>query len=409
MRPHPPRGPAPGLRRRPARRQAQRGALVLALAVLVVLGLAYALSSPRSAAAWAQARERTTQSALSEAKAALLAWSAARGDSGAPLARPGELPCPDTDADGLAETTCTAGRLGLLPWRTLGLDRLLDADGEALLYAVGAGFRSAAQDTAALNSDRIGPLQLRDASGVTIAQGETGLAAVVLAPGAPLGAQQRPSLALAQLVEAALGTDNAQVDGLFISGPVRQGDALLLNDRVIGLSAAEVIRGAERRALTEARRALTAHAAVHGGLLPNAAAPAGAACLAGVPDVNTTPACPAEPGRCTGRLPEDALLSHAAAWFSANAWGRTMPYAVRSDTVADASGPDCSASLTLDGNSHRAVVLASGTPRAGQLRPAGSLAAYVEDAANADAWSPGTAASQFVTPSAGNDQVLGLP
>ena len=62
---------------------------------------------------------------------------------------PGYLPCPDTDGDGWAEATCgsldgasgQASRLGLLPWKTLGLPDLRDGYGERLWYAVSSKYK----------------------------------------------------------------------------------------------------------------------------------------------------------------------------------------------------------------------------------------------------------------------------
>src|SRR5689334_3496860 len=123
-------------------RARQHGAvLYLALLALVAaIGLMFAveLALPAGEAA----RARATDSALAQAREALLAYAADRAiDS---VVGPGYLPCPDLDDDGWAEATCGSldgasgqdERLGRLPWKTLGLDDVRDGDGERLWYAV---------------------------------------------------------------------------------------------------------------------------------------------------------------------------------------------------------------------------------------------------------------------------------
>lgn len=384
--------------------------MFLVLAILIVTALSAMMLNPGSAVQRDQQRAQRTALALAQAKEALLAWSMARADSGPANSRPGELPCPDTNNDGTAEAACNAGQVGRLPWRTLGLQPLVDGDGETLWYAVGTGFRDATQDPVAINSDRAGALQLYDAAGNLVATGPDALAAVVIAPGTTLGGQgNRPSNTPADYLEAALGRDNRTAGGPYLSGPVVINGDQMLNDVVLGLSARELIGAAERRALAEAQRALDAYTAANPGRLPNAAAPTQAECLAVANNVAATVPCPALAGQCVGRLAEDALLPHAAAWFSANAWGRVLLYAVRNDMPADASGADCGAGLTVDGSAVRAVLLAPGSLRTGQARPSASLTNYLEDAANSDAWTVAAGQLNFAAPSAGNDQIRSRP
>jgi hypothetical protein len=385
---------------------------LLILMILTVSALAYTLVTALGPTTRAQARDRITVEALAQARAALLAWAVSHVDIAPPAnARPGELPCPDTDNDGLAQGNCAAGQLGRLPWKTLGLAPLHDGHGELLWYAPGIGFRSAAQDAGGLNSDRAAAMLLRDSTGALLTPAGAELAAVLIAPGAALPGQgARPSNLVADYMEAALGTDNRVAGASFITGPVRDAAGeVVLNDIVVGVSGRELINMAERRVLAEAQRALDLFSLANGGKLPNAAAPADAACLAGVNNVLATLACPAQAGRCIGRLAEDSLAPHAAPWFNANGWGRAMTYAVRDDTAIDASGADCSAGLSLDGAATRMVLVAGGSARAGQIRPSAVLSNYLEDAANQDAWTPAFGQANFAAPAAGNDLVRSRP
>lgn len=177
-----------------ATRGAQRGfGLALFLVILVLGTVAVLLSSPNTAAL-SVARDRVSESALAQAKAALIG-RAARDDN-----RPGSLPCPDTDGDGSAETfagnDCPA-YVGLLPWRTLGLPDLRDGSGERLWYVLSPNFRDH-QDAQPINSDKPGDIETRSPAG-SVAAGS--LVALVIAPGRVVGTQARPSADPLQYVE----------------------------------------------------------------------------------------------------------------------------------------------------------------------------------------------------------------
>src|SRR5262245_39063374 len=130
-------------------RNRQRGIsflLVLALAGLLVTMFVVVLVND---VVRENKRQRKTAESLARARDALIGFAAKVdlwGDrsnltpcSGTNCARPGELPCPDTNDDGVAEGYCgnstntpatnQADRLGRLPWKTLGLPDLRDGDG----------------------------------------------------------------------------------------------------------------------------------------------------------------------------------------------------------------------------------------------------------------------------------------
>ena len=92
-------------------------------------------------------QDKTNQS-LQQAKQALIAYAVSYYDN--KPGRFGVLPCPDTSSrglfgEGVAHGSC-GGRhiasLGRLPWRTLGIAPLRDADGECLWYAVSGAVKS---------------------------------------------------------------------------------------------------------------------------------------------------------------------------------------------------------------------------------------------------------------------------
>lgn len=187
-----------------APRGRQRGVLLILalLVVLLALGTLFAAAMGIGAAA---RRARITERALAQAREALVAYAADR-PIGSALG-PGYLPCPDLDGDGWAESTCgsqdgSSGqdqRLGRLPWKTLGLAELRDADGERLWYAVSSkykGLLNCAVSRACLDmtpAAALGTITVRDPSGHVVHDGtlasaarEAGAVAVVIAPGAAL-------------------------------------------------------------------------------------------------------------------------------------------------------------------------------------------------------------------------------
>jgi hypothetical protein len=172
-------------------------------------------------------RSRITARVLAQAREALIAHAADRPINAA--VGPGYLPCPDTDNDGWAESTCgslngdsgQAARLGRLPWKTLGLADLRDGHGERLWYAVSAkykGLLNCAASAACLDmtpASAAGTVTVRDASGAVIHDGTSmdaaagGAVAVVLAPGAPLARWSAASSAQAQVRDCAPGDCDA--------------------------------------------------------------------------------------------------------------------------------------------------------------------------------------------------------
>ena len=145
--------------------------------------------------------EKKTTDALKKAKDALIYYSlnntylnSATCVSSTNCARPGDLPCPDTNNDGTAESTCgnAAGnnqtlRLNRLPWKTLGLDDITDGFGEHLWYAVSNNYKNNTR-TRPLNSDTLGTITVKDGAGKVIYDATTGggVVAIIFSPGNPI-------------------------------------------------------------------------------------------------------------------------------------------------------------------------------------------------------------------------------
>ncbi|HLB13856.1 MAG TPA: hypothetical protein VJM14_02920 [Burkholderiales bacterium] len=185
------------------RRTAQAGVVAVLLLVILVMGSLYALLSGvnTATAELQQKRDDVTTVALKQAKEALIAYAATRP------ARPGALPCPDLNNNGIAGGagfygnnneaipggihggfTCpdTGRQIGRLPWVTLGLPDLRDASAERLWYVISPNFRN--DGSQVVNSDTLGLLAV---AGVTPA---AGVVAIIFAPGQTLaGAGQNRS------------------------------------------------------------------------------------------------------------------------------------------------------------------------------------------------------------------------
>lgn len=122
--------------------RAQRGVVLLTLALLILLGAGVFLikASPSKKRTIDSMRQEKTQKALIAAREALIAYATSAEN------RPGELPCPDVNNDGKIESedgvgpNCASLR-GWLPWFRLGLGDIRDGYGERLWYAIADQFR----------------------------------------------------------------------------------------------------------------------------------------------------------------------------------------------------------------------------------------------------------------------------
>lgn len=391
----------------------QKGAaLLLTFLLLFTLSSAYLVSKLTAKTSQSTGTATKTNQALIEAKQALIAWSVANGtDSG--MARPGELPCPDRNAPGSANegtagtggaAACTTAgsRIGRLPWKTLGIAKTLDGDGNALWYALSPNFRQASQGTEPpININTLGTLLVYDASGTLLTPSGEEAAAVIIAPGTPVGGQSRNNATAAnQYLEGTtvngIAGNNANSTGPFIAGPV--GDGSKVNDRIVYITARELLNAVEQRVFLEAQRILRT-ATTQPPASPTA-------CVANRTSIATgTGYCAATTGACIGRVPDgdpyDPRWSSVPQWFADNGWGRNMVW-------ANGNAPGCNPSSvpTVNGSSTWMMVLISPGPSLSGPRTAppssATLPLFVEDAANRDAFANGPAggppASTFTIP-----------
>lgn len=184
----------------------QRGYALLLMLVLVTMGILFTVVSQVSLVGMKWARAGSSNVALQQAKEALIGYATTYRDT-----HPGEvfgyLPCPDADGDGNAETannstncaSTTQVVIGLLPYQTLGLSDLRDANSECLWYAVSPGYKASMSKVEPMNWDSRGQIKILDSDGTptvladpTYDPGpppkgiEGGAIAVIIAAGPPL-------------------------------------------------------------------------------------------------------------------------------------------------------------------------------------------------------------------------------
>jgi hypothetical protein len=189
------------------------------------------------------------QTTLAKAKEALIARAVTDSN------RPGSLPCPDLitnnaglnnyPGDGKSDmftlTQCPS-YIGWLPWATIDLPESTDETGTRLWYALAPSLRD--DDSAyPINSDTAMALRV---------DGGGEIAAIIIAPGAALAGQNRPSNNPADYLEG----DNANGDFNYVSGPA--GPAL--NDFITIITRQELMAAVEKRVASEVKVCLEQHA-----------------------------------------------------------------------------------------------------------------------------------------------------
>ena len=358
----------------------------MVMLIIMVLGAATVLLSSLSSAALQINRDKINANALAQAKEALIGYAVTSENGSGTNARPGNFPCPDTDApntagygDENAVPTCVSGAIGRLPWETLGMPELLDGEGEPLWYAISGNFRKSATR---INSDSRGTLLVYDRDGGTLLTPSGSEAvAIVFAPGGIIGDQKRNTAAdktaASNYLDTANGRNNATAGGAFIAASKTSA----FNDRLIIVRARDFIPAIEKRVSKEVK-AMLANYFADNGFYPYPAkfdgSCTGASCNT-FSDINV----------CRGRLPKTALpfdwqYNYSfPAWFFTNRWYHDIYYSAGANRLATAP-PGCGATLNVSGNSTAALFFMPGTPLGSMVRtyPSNNLSLYLEDAEN---------------------------
>ncbi len=389
---------------------AQQGAALLLMLAIMVIGFAALLVNSFSLAALNNQRQAKTAATLAQAKEALIAYAISSENAGGATARPGNFPCPDTDAPGTSgygteQASCSAGAIGRLPWKTLGLPELRDDSGEPLWYALSGNFRKSATR---INSDTRGTLMVYDRDGSTLLTPSGNEAvAIILAPGNITGSQQRNSSAdkvtAANYLDAANGKNNATAAGPFIAADKSE----TFNDRLLVVRTRDFMQTVENRVAKELKSILENYRAANG-VYPYPAP---------FSSCYTNPTCTSDTNICRGRLPYTALPQDwggnyslpqtpgGSPWFINNRWFTVVYYSAGTSRLSTAPA-GCNATLDVSGSSVSALFFLPGTPLGSVTRtyPNNKLSWYLEDAENQNM------DSSYITPTANsNDHLHALP
>jgi type II secretory pathway pseudopilin PulG len=316
MRPPPPRHPA---------QAKQRGAALMVMLVIMVMGIAAILVSSLNSSTLKNTRQEKTAEALAQAKNALIGYAITYGDTHTAQVH-GYLPCPDINgngsgnSEGSSELTCgskNVSSIGRLPWKTLDLPALRDGDGECLWYAVSGTFQSN-QKTDLMNWDSNGLLEILDTSGATIAQN---VVAVVLAPSTVLGNQNHAADGNAPTCGGNYTATNyldndGTINNAAVSGTAnaisqfRAGITPQINDQMIFITKSDIFNAIKKRN--------------DFGTFVSTLFSSTATCLAALPapvtvDFNNTPPTEISGGTIvgsliTGRIPKACLASPLDNW-----------------------------------------------------------------------------------------------
>jgi hypothetical protein len=235
-------------------RRAQRGAVLLIMLAIVGLGASWFLVSALNAETGGIEAQRKKHNAevLARAKLALIGYVAAQAAKSGEN-NPGAFPCPEGAAFvGVDATEGTAGgtvgaptcvSVGRLPWRTIGLDKLVDSTGEPLWYVVGPTWRKTTTTTlTTINSGTAGDITV-DGSSVV---------ALIIAPGMPIDAQAATGCTARQQTKfrtAPSATMNASdylecFDSATLVFSSTSGSTVR-NDQLVSISTAEVMPAIE--------------------------------------------------------------------------------------------------------------------------------------------------------------------
>jgi type II secretory pathway pseudopilin PulG len=271
----------------------QRGAAMMVMLVIMVLGALAFLVSALGSSTIKTTQLNNSATALAQAKEALIGYAVTYGDTN-PNTH-GYLPCPDANSaignEGNEDPNCgvtDANTIGRLPWKSLGLPPLHDGSGECLWYAVSGTYKNNPKTSTKMNWDNTGKPKVFSTDGNEIAANE--IVAVVIAPGTVISdnspAQDR-SGAVAPICggnyspAAYLDNDTTHninnsdiAAGKFILPHDHRANGnvtLTVNDQLVFITRQDIWSAIEKRIAQETRQCLDDYAASNGGRYPWAA------------------------------------------------------------------------------------------------------------------------------------------
>lgn len=392
----------------------QRGAVLMIMLVIMVIGLAAVLVNSLTTVAANNARQATTAAALAQAKDALIGYAVSDPN------RPGDLPCPDVDDDGKLmmnidyNASGCISPIGRLPWKTLKLPELRDGAGEHLWYTVSKTFWDT--ESTPINSNTIGNLTV---SGITAA---SNVIAIVFAAGPAISGQSRSPANQAVCATNGLTVAESWCATNYLEGSnpalstvatpnmnyQSANSSSTFNDQLLYITTKDLIPLVEQRVAGVVKQALSDYYAANGYYPWADSVPASSDYNSNeglnrgwLPYLSSTPSSPAE--WCCTSFP---------AWFYNNEWYKLIYYSVAKNYTANPSYcyyyGSCSSSSTLsvDGvNGVRALFFMPGTYAGTRILT--DLTQYLEDSQNND-----DANDLYVTPASqarDRDRLYRLP
>lgn len=328
----------------------ERGAALLIILSLVVAAIAVFITSAASVNTLRNKATKASNQSLREAQRALLGYAMI-------ASAPGQLPCPDSDGDGVEDldgNQCSV-RVGYLPFVTLNLQALHDGYNSPLWYS--PNHNLIATNALAINSSTSTHLRLD----------EDPVAFVLVAPGRALDNQERG--ATATIADYLEGT-NADDD----TDEFEQGADSEHNDIVAAMDYEQYWSLLEASVLKRAAQLLVDYYTACG-YYPWAA------------DFGESPAQSVD-SQTQGNIPLDEALPtdwnsgcavgiSPAAWMTEQ-WVGELYYAM----CSSAAGECLSVSGARSGD-YSALLIAPGTALGAQARPSVSISSYYESS-NAD-------------------------
>lgn len=288
---------------------AQQGVVLLLLTmILFMAGAGWLLTTLNNNQA-TQKRDVTTAIALNAAREQLIAYAAMHNDYyPATGVGPGHLPCPDTNGNGLENAPCAANAPGKLPLSyvlpsaaVMPLSDHNNGIDQQFWYVVSSAFKRSP----------VGIANTTSAGSVTL-NGQTGIAALLIAPGEVTGTQTRPNNTSSNYLEVGNITGPNYVSSDVVT-PAN------FNDRVLAITVRELMSPVTAR-VVEAMRARIIAFQVMNGFYP-----------ANTADFNTA-------------------MATAPAWLLSNQWHlpAVTTYTVLTPTTATIQFTSCNIIYTLN-------------------------------------------------------------
>jgi hypothetical protein len=401
----------------------QQGLAMLIFVFMIALALIGLVVVSINGQSLKRQRQDNTAQVLANAKAALIGWSVGHPNY------PGIMPFPDRNADGNYDgnSDCVntailnySHLIGRLPYAAqtvpcigasqFGLsDKFLDGDGEGLWYAVS---RNLIRTSVPMGSLIINPstmsaptfpwMEVHDKNGALISNR---VAAVILAPGKAVGAQNRFGVAgaaayLDSVVISGVAYSNANYTAPnegFIMGEDMQivpaahpsfGQPYQFNDQLIFITIDELMVELEKRVAGEARNALRAYYLASAPSAANRFYPYAAslgdvdhACI----ESTLVGSLPLDSMAATCSHPNVGLNAFLPAWFAESMWQDYMYYVISGDCSFATPGCLAGGNITVGTQMNvNALLISTGAALTGQVRPSNNPVDYLDSPENTD-------------------------